>query len=147
MPDNPAAHQIHVNTVCDNYEGYSCNQIKQATTVRQLMNIVATLSACDFHGLVHINLLKDCPVANDDIKMAHTIFGPDLATTREKTVWCKLTRVMTDYVDILRVIINIYSRVTVAADVMFVNKVPFLVLVLRNINLIMIEHVPHHDAT
>jgi hypothetical protein len=47
-PDTPPAHQIHVNTVHDNYEGYSCKQIEQYTAVQHLMNMVATPSACDF---------------------------------------------------------------------------------------------------
>jgi hypothetical protein len=97
MPDNSPAHQIYVNIVCDNYKGYSHNQMEQAMTAQRLMNMVATPSACDFQGLVCLNLLKDCPVTNDDIKTAHTIFGPDLATIRGKTVWRKPTRVITDY--------------------------------------------------
>ena len=37
---------------------------------------------------------------------------------------------------------EVNQRVTLAADVMFVNSVPFLVSVSRNINLITIEHAP-----
>jgi hypothetical protein len=91
-------------------------------------------------------LLKDCPVTNDGIKNAHEIFSPDLASIRGKMVWCKLTRVVTDYVAILWALIDVHSRVTVAADVMLVNKVQFLVSVLRNINLIMIKHTPQRHA-
>ncbi len=147
MPDNPPAHQIHVNMVHDNYKGSSHKQIEQATTAQRLMNMDATLSTCDFQGLeVHLNLLKDCPVTNDDIKTAHIIFGPNLATIRGKMVWRKWTRVTTDYVDIPRALIDVNSCVKVAADIMFVNKVPFLGLVLHNINLITIEHAPHRNA-
>jgi hypothetical protein len=42
MPDNPPAHQIHVNTVYDNYRGNSHKQIEQATTAQRLMNMDAT---------------------------------------------------------------------------------------------------------
>jgi hypothetical protein len=114
-------HHVHVNTVHGNYEGFSLNQIEQATTSRGLMGMVATPSACDFQGLVRLNLLKDCPVTNDDIKTAHAIFGPDLASIRGKTVWCKPTRVVTDYVAIPQALIGVHSHVTVAADIMFVN--------------------------
>jgi hypothetical protein len=76
-----------------------------------------------------------------------TLYGLDLATIRGKTVWCKPTRVITDYVEIPRALIGVNQRVTLAADIMFVNLVPFLVSVLHNINLITIEHAPHCTAT
>jgi hypothetical protein len=80
-------------------------------------------------------------------KNAHTLYGPDLATIRGKTVQRKPTRVVKDYVDIPRALVDVYQRVTLAAKVMLVNLVPFLVSVLCNINLITIEHAPHHTAT
>jgi hypothetical protein len=50
------------------------------------MGMVATPSPRSFEGMVRLNMLKDCPVTNDDIKNANTIFGTDLATIRGKTV-------------------------------------------------------------
>jgi hypothetical protein len=55
-------------------------------------------------------------------------------------------QVAMDYVDIPCAILDVHSRVTLVADVMFVNGVPFLVSASRNINLITIEHVPHRTA-
>ncbi|KAL3821708.1 hypothetical protein ACHAXA_003266 [Cyclostephanos tholiformis] len=77
----PPDHQLHVNTVRDNYHGYTKTQ-----------------------------------VAND-------IFGPDLATIRGKTVRHSPERVVTDYVEIPRDFIEKHYRVTIVADVMFVNSI------------------------
>jgi hypothetical protein len=110
------------------------------------MGMIGSLSKCNFQGLVHLNLLKDCPITNADIVHAHKIFGPDLANIRGKTVRCKPERVTTDYVDIPHVILDVHSRVTLVAAVMFVNGVPFLVSASRNIILITIEHAPHCRA-
>jgi hypothetical protein len=126
-PVSTPDHHIHVNMVHNNYGGFSRNQSEQAKIVRQLMGMVATLPARDFQGLVCLNLLKDCPVTNDDIKNAHAIFGPALASNRGKTVRHKPTRVVTDHVDILWVLIGVHSHVAVATNVMFANMVPFLV--------------------
>ncbi len=52
-----------------------------------------------------------------------------------------------DYVDIPRVILDVHGCVTLVADVMFVNGVPFLVSSSRNINLITIEHAPQLTAS
>jgi hypothetical protein len=39
-----------------------------------------------FSGVVHLNLLKDCPITYEDVTNAHKLFGPDLANIREETV-------------------------------------------------------------
>ena len=106
------------------------------------MGMVATPSPRDFQGMVRLNMLKDCPITNADTTNANTIFGTDLATIRGKTVRRRPKRVITDYVNIPRELVEVNQRVTLAADVMFVNSVPFLVSVSRNINLITIEHAP-----
>ena len=111
------------------------------------MGMIATLSMRDFNALVHLNMIPDCPITTENIKHADTLFDPDLATIRGKTVWRKPTRVVTDYVDIPRALININQQVTLAVDVMFVNLVLFLVSVSRTINLITIEHAPKRTAT
>ena len=113
------------------------------------MGMIATPSMRDFNALVHLNIIPDCPITTENIKHADTLFGPDLATTiRGKTVQRKLTCVVTDYVDILRALVDINKQVvTLAADVMFVNLVLFLVSVSGMINLVTIEHAPKRTAT
>jgi hypothetical protein len=86
------------------------------------MGMVATPSPRDFQGMVRHNMLKDCPITNADITNAHTIFGTDLATIRGKTVRRRPKRVITDYVNIPRELVEVNQRVTLAADVMFVNS-------------------------
>ena len=119
---------MHVNTVRENFDGFSHKQVEGATVACRLMG-VATPSPRDFEGMVYLNMLEDCPVINDDIKNAHTIFGTDLTTIRGKTIRRRPKRVITDYVNILRPLVDGNTRVTLAADVMFVNSVPFLVTV------------------
>ena len=92
-------------------------------------------------------MIPDCPITTENIKHADTLFGPDLATIRGKTVRRKPTHVVTDYVDIPRALVDINKQVTLAVDVMFVNSVPLLVSVSRMINLIAIEHAPKCNAT
>jgi hypothetical protein len=140
-------HQVHVATVRNNYDNFSRKQIEGAQAACRLMRMIATPSTCDFNALVRLNMIPDCPITTDNIKHADTLFGPDLATIRGKTVRCKPTRVVTDYVDIPRALVDINKQVTLAVDVMFVNLVPFLVSVSRTINLITIEHAPKCTAT
>jgi hypothetical protein len=114
--------QPHVATVRTNFEGFSRKQVAGAMAARRLMGMVATPSPRDFQGKVRHNMLKDCPITNADITNAHTIFGTDLATIRGKTVRRRPKRVITDYVNIPRELVEVNQRVTLAADVMFVNS-------------------------
>ena len=146
LPQSPE-HQVHVATVRENYNNFSRKQIDGAKAARRLMGMIATPSTRDFNALVRLNMIPDCPITPENIKHADSLFGPDLATVRGKTVRRKPTRVVTDYVDIPRTLIDINKKVTLAVDVMFVNSVPFLVSVSRTINLITIEHAPKCSAT
>ena len=133
---------MHVITVRENFNGFSRKQVEGATSAHHLMGMVATSSPHDFQGMVCLNMLKDCPITNDDIKNANTIFGTNLTTIRGKMVRRRPKLVITDYVNIPRLLVDANQRVTLAADVMFVNSVPFLVSISRKINLITIEHAP-----
>jgi hypothetical protein len=144
--DTDPALAAPVQTLHKNFEGFTKKRIKQAIAACRLIGMIASPSKRDFQGLVRLNLLKDCPITNADIVHAHKIFGPDLANIRGKSVCRKPEWVTLDYVNIPRVILDVHSRVTLVANVMFVNGVPFQVLASRNINLITIEHVPHHTA-
>ncbi len=106
------------------------------------MGMVACPSKRDFQAMVRLNMLKNCPVTNNNIRNAHNIYGPDLASIRGKMVWRKPERVVTNYVDFPKQFLSIHGRVTLVADVMFVNSIPFLDLASCSINLITIEHAP-----
>jgi hypothetical protein len=133
---------LHVNTVRKNYEGFPQKQIKQAHEACHLMLMTCIPSEHAFLSMVCLNQLKDCPIAHDDIKIAHTLFGPDLANIRGKTVRRSPKHIKTDYVKIPWSLLSFHQSVTLVEEVMFVNSVPFLVSALRNINLITIKHAP-----
>ncbi len=95
-------HEIHETTVHENYEGFTKQQIKNAAHARRLMGMIATPSEQDFQAIVRHNLLKDCPITNEDVNNAHHIFGPNLANIRGKMVHRKPEQVVTDYIEILQ---------------------------------------------
>jgi hypothetical protein len=143
----PTDGHLHVNNVRLNYEGFTKKQILRANDARRLMQMVALPSERALQSMVRLNMLQNCPITNDDIKNANTIWGSDIATIRGKTIRRKPDRVETDYVEIPCALLSFQVNVTLVADVMFVNGVPFLVSASRNINLITIEHAPKHTAS
>jgi hypothetical protein len=103
--DSSPAHQLHINTVHQNFEGcYTKKQVQQAAHACRLMGMVDSPSKRDFQAMVFLNMLKDCSVTNNDICNAHNIYGPDLPSIRGKTVRQKPERVITDYVEIQKII-------------------------------------------
>ena len=74
-------------------------------------------------------------------------WGDNLANKRGKTVHQKPDRVELDYVDIPMALLSANKSVTLVADIIFVNSVPFLVSASQNINLITIEHAPKRTTS
>ena len=143
----PTDGHLQVNTVRANFERFTKKQIQRANTACCLTQIVALSSNRALQSMVCLNLLQNCPITYDDIKNANAIWGSDIANIRGKTTRCKSDRVETDYVDIPCALLSAHVNVTLVADVMFVNGVPFLVSASRNINLITIEHAPKCTAS
>ncbi len=76
-----------VQTVCQNYKGYTKRKILKAKEVRSMMEMIGNPSKRNFKNMVRGNLINNCPVTSYDITNAQAIFGPDLANLRGKTVW------------------------------------------------------------
>jgi hypothetical protein len=50
------------------------------------MGLIGNPSKNNFKGMVSNNMITNCPVTTTTITNARTIFGPDLASVRGKTV-------------------------------------------------------------
>ncbi len=96
--------------------------------------------------MVRERLLTNCPVTVHDVDNANRIFGPDLANLRRKTTRTKPERVRVEYVQIPWDFVKLHKYVTLVADVMFVNGLPFLVTASRGLSLVTIEHLPSRTA-
>jgi hypothetical protein len=84
---------------------------------------------------------KNCSVTSTDIDNARKLFGDDIATLRGKNVRNTQDPGMADYVDIPKDILDLHKDVTMAADVMFVNGLPFVTTIYRKIKFTTIEYV------
>ncbi len=68
-----------VQTVHQNYKGYTKSEVLQAKEARRTMGMIGNPSQRDFKNMVRGNLINNCPVTSDDVTNACAIFGPDLA--------------------------------------------------------------------
>jgi hypothetical protein len=71
-------------------------------------------------------MIKNCSVTSTDIDNARKLFGDDVVALRGDTVHNTQDPVMADYVEIPKDILDLNKDVTMAADIMFVNGLPFV---------------------
>jgi hypothetical protein len=132
---------VLVNTVDGNKKKYTNAVYKQATLARKLQNVIGRPSARTFLNIVDKNLLKDCPVIRADVLAAEDIFGPNLGSIKGKTVRQTGDRVRPEYEKVPEEIMKQYQDVTLCVDLMFINKIPFLVTISRHLKFGTIEAV------
>jgi hypothetical protein len=122
-----------VNTVASNKTKYTERAYSRAVLARRLQRIIGRPSTRTFLRIVDDNLLPNCPITRKDILAAEHIFGPDVGSLKGKTVRRGAPHVDICTVDIPASLISQYREVVLAADVMFVNNIPFFVTILRDI--------------
>jgi acetolactate synthase regulatory subunit len=132
-----------VNTVASNKSRYTNRPYSRAVLARHLQRIIGRPSTRTFLRIVDDNLLPNCPITRKDILAAEHIFGPDMGSLKGKTVRKAAAPVDLRNVDIPASLITQYREVVLAADVMFVNKIPFFVTISRDIKFGTSELLPN----
>jgi hypothetical protein len=133
---------VMLNTVKENREGYTHKEFERAKVARRALGMVWYPSPEDFTNMVRANMIRNFPVTPTDITASEKIFGPDVASLKGKTVRNTPAPVLTDYMKIPQAIIDLNKDVTLAADVMFVCGLGFLVSASWKLEFTTIEHVP-----
>ena len=101
-------------------------QVEKAIAARDMQARLAHPTDDEFKQMVRSKSLDNCSVVADGVTNARSIFGPNLPGLRGKTVRQRPERVVPEYLRILRDYYRLHRFVTLTADVMFVNGLPFL---------------------
>ena len=91
--------------------------------------------------MVRAKIIPNCPITLDDIKNSNTIFGPTVSSLKEKMLRWKPKPVVSSYVKILKESLQLYKTVSVAADILFVNGMAFLVIISRNLKFTILQYI------
>ena len=88
-------------------------------------------------------MIQNCPVMHHDVTNGYKIFRPDLAGLRGKKEHKDPTRILSEYMEIPREIIEQNKMVMLTADIMYVNQIWFIITNGRGIGWITVEWMPN----
>ena len=147
QPVNGTKDTVLVTTVADNASNFSNADYSQAVLARKLQKIIGRPTTRAFIYFIENNLLPNCPVNRRDVLRADQIFGPDIGSLKGKTVRRQPPRVEVEEVTLPVTIKQHYQEVTLGCDIMFVNKIPFLMSISRHIRFGTAQHITNQQGT
>ena len=86
-------------------------------------------------------MILNCPVTVEDFIRADKIYGRNIHSLKGKTTRTQPTRLVTDYVEIPPSVLEKNKHVTISIDIMYVNRIPFMATISRNIKFTTVEAI------
>ena len=138
-------HVFTVNTVKDNRKNFTNNDYLRAVRARELQVTVGRPSDNDFIRILKESSLPNCQVTLRDVVIANKLFGPHVGALKGKTTCCDPPIVDSLVTVDITHILKYYGEVTLCIDLMYVNKVPLLVTLSRNVKFGTVEAVKDRE--
>jgi len=124
-----------VTTVADKKAAYTQRGIKDAQLARKIQNIMMRPNTRKFMELVSRNFIRNCPITRRHIQAAKDIYGPNIGSLRGRTPRQNVGHIAA-YIDpVPPEILITHGNVVLAIDIMFINKVAFLITISRGLHI------------
>jgi hypothetical protein len=131
---------LTVNTVESNKSNHTERDYSCAKLAQKIQTLICRPELKDFIRYLDGHSLPNCPINRQDVINAHTIFGRDIGSIKGKTIRSQLKGTLAAVLDNLpKEIMQQYRNITLCIDIMFVNKIPFLMSISRNVCFITAE--------
>jgi len=135
-----------VNLAEDRRDEYTKREYRDAVLARKVQNIIMFPGDQAYKKIVDSNLLPNCTVKRDDIKAAEHLFGKNIGALKGKTPYRHEPHVSGKMDSVPRQVRERFRRVTMGLDIMFVNKVPFLITYSNGIRFGTVANIPGRTA-
>ena len=132
-----------ITTVAGKADKYTHRAIQHARAARRFQNIIMRPGARQLMD-VAVTHLKGCPLTKADIQAAEDIYRPNLGALKGKTVDRPNPHVPAGVDHVPTSIMDVHHSVTLAIDVMFINKVAFLITTSQNLKFGTVEAISNH---
>ena len=144
--EDEQAAKLLIQTVRGNYEGYTPRKVKQARVAREAKAMMGNPSEATLKDAVSSGAVDNLPIDRTDVSNSARMFGPALQDLRGKTTRRKPERVEESKVVVPRAVAQRLKYLTLAADVFFVDKIPFLITMSRQLQFVTAEFTPSRTA-
>jgi hypothetical protein len=145
--DNHLSGWAHVSTVADRKSEYTKREYRDAVLARKIQNIIMFPGVQAYTKIADSKLLPNCPIGRHAIMAAERIFGPNLGALKGKTVKRASVPVAGRTNGVPPSLLERYQDTVLAVDIMFVNKIPFLITVSRGLHAGTVEPIANRQVT
>ena len=121
-------------------------EIKRAKLARDLLAALGTPSIADLKKAISMNAISNLPVRVNDIDLAEKIFGPDVGTLKGKTTRTPPLPMVTDQIEMPPELYEDRPDWELCMDLMFVNGMPFMTSITRNLYYRTAQPIPSRTA-
>jgi hypothetical protein len=135
-----------VTTVDDKRSKYSKADYSRAEQARILQKSLMFPASKDLKSWLDKNIIRDCKLGRRDVSAADDVFGPDTAILQGKTTRKKASNDPIRLAPVPPSILKRYHAVTLCVDIMFVNRIPFLVSISQHLRFGTIELLPSRTS-
>ena len=113
--------------VSGNKKIFKKSQINGAEKEKDVYTKIGYLSVKEFRRIFQSQRIVDCPMAVQDIYIAHSIWGKKIADLKGNTTRNKTIHMAGDLVKVPRELIKIHKDVFMIANILFVNGTPLFI--------------------
>jgi len=122
-----------INLADDRRQEFTKCEYRDAALARKAQNIMMFPTDRTLNKIVDRNLLANCPIRRQDIMAADHLFGKNVNALKGKTVYRQGKPVSGRSDGVPPNILKRCQRITMSMDIMFINKIPFLITVSRGL--------------